>query len=583
MRTCAAAILLPLVGVFVISAAQPDLVFDAMQTELKRSITLTLEKLDKPYFVSYAIDDETVWSASATLGGLISASATKFRVPSVNIRVGDYKFDNTNYAGGGFGGARYDLRSFPLDDDPLVLRQYLWLATDSAYKGSLQSIARKRAALRSVTVSEQIPDFAPAAKYTLIRDYQPLKFDAKAWNDRTRRLSAIFNDFPALRSSLVEINAIDGYHRFVNSEGTQIREPQQEGSVQIRASAQASDGMIVRDSAQFYTGDIQKMFAEADLAKAARAIGQQVLKIAAAPMGENYSGPILFEGVASAQLMAEVLGRNVHIARKPVAPPGAPNQVATTELEGRRGVRIMPEFFDVTDDPSKPGFGHEEVDDEGVPDKPVALVEKGVLKDFLRTREPVRGYDDSNGRARLSGGPPVPTNLIVKARETSSLADIKKKMIDLCQQRGLNYAIIVRKMDFPSTASIEEARRMLAGGGSGSGHPISMPLYVYRLYTDGREELIRGVRLRGLNARSLKDILAAGNDSVTFNYREHGAPFALLGLGASSAEVSVVAPSVLIDDLELTKIDDELPKLPIVPSPASGVVQSSAPQAAASR
>jgi hypothetical protein len=100
-------------------------------------------------------------------------------------------------------------------------------------------------------------------------------------------------------------------------------------------------------------------------------------------------------------------------------------------------------------------------------------------------------------------------------------------------------------------------------------------MHIYRLYTDGREELIRGVRLRGLNARSLKDIMAAGNDSTTFNYIENGAPFALLGLGSSSAAVSVVAPSMLIDDLELTKIDDEMPKLPLVASPAL--------QAAASR
>ena len=102
-------------------------------------------------------------------------------------------------------------------------------------------------------------------------------------------------------------------------------------------------------------------------------------------------------------------------------------------------------------------------------------------------------------------------------------------------------------------------------GAAGAGHPVSMPLHVYKLYPDGHEELIRGVRLRGLNARSLKDILAAGDDSVTFSYMENDAPFALLGYGASSAEVSVVAPSVLIDDLELTKVDDELPRVPIAP------------------
>lgn len=549
-------------------AADPDPVLDAMKTELKRATGLSLNQLDKPYFVSYSIDDIHSWTASAMLGALISANTNTFRVPAVRIRVGDYKFDNTNFAGGGFGGgARYDLRSFPLDDDPLAIRQFLWLATDSAYKGSLQSIARKRSALRSVTISEELPDFSIAPRLSLIHEYQPAHFNDQVWKDEVRRVSTVFSAYPALRASLVELNVVDALHRFVNSEGTEIRTPERVGSVQIRASAQSPDGMIVRDARVFYTHDIDKLVPEANLQKAAKSVGDTVLQMAAAPMGDNYSGPILFEGVASAQIMAEVLGRNLHISRKPVAVPGAPSQTAPTELEGRRGVRIMPEFFDVSDDPSAPMFGHEEVDDEGVADRKVALVEKGVLKDFLRTREPVRGYSESNGHARLSGGSAVPTNLMVKARETSSLSDLRKKMIDLCQQRGLNYGIVVRRMDFPSSATLDEARRNLAAAGT-SGRAVSLPLHVYRLYTDGHEELIRGVRLRGLNARSLKDILAAGDDSAEFDYLENGAPFALLGLGASSAEVTVVAPSVLIDDLELTKIDDELPKLPVAPPPA---------------
>jgi hypothetical protein len=292
-------------------------------------------------------------------------------------------------------------------------------------------------------------------------------------------------------------------------------------------------------------------------------------------MGDNYTGPVLFEGVASAQIMAELLGRNLHISRKPVTAQGRDAQAATTDLEGRRGVRIMPEIFDVTDDPAQPLFGQEDVDDEGVAEHPISLVEKGVLKDFLRTRQPVRGYTESNGRARLAGNfgaeVPAPTNLLIKARETSSIADLKKKLIDLIQQRDLPYGLIVRKMDFPSSAGLEEARKILSA--AGSNRPVSIPLYVYRLYPDGHEELVRGERFRGLNARSLKDILAAGDDSVTFNYLDNSAPFALLGYGSSAASVSVVAPSVLIDDLEVTKVDDELPKLPVVPAP---VLKSSA-------
>ena len=150
----------------------------------------------------YVVDDEHIWSANATLGGLMDLTANNFRAPTVRVRVGDYKFDNTNWTGAGARGPGYDLRNFPLEDDnPLVLRQYLWLATDSAYKGSLQSIARKRAALRNVTVSDQSDRFCvPAPPLLSIRDYTPVRFDDKAWTDRVRRISAVFTDFPSSRA-----------------------------------------------------------------------------------------------------------------------------------------------------------------------------------------------------------------------------------------------------------------------------------------------------------------------------------------------------------------------------------------------
>ena len=544
--------------------AGPDVIFEGMKTELKRASTLNLGQLEKPYFISYAIDEGTSWSASATFGGLVGEGSSPFRAGEVHLRVGDYKFDNSNF--GSAGGARFDLRSFPLEDDPLAVRQYLWLATDSAYKGALQTIARKRAALGSVTVNEQLPDYALAPKNVVSAEFVPVKFDHKAWTARVRTASAAFNAYPSLRTGVVEYTALDGYHRMVSTEGTEIRKQEAMGSVQIRASAQAPDGMVLRDWAVFYAGNLDRMPSEAVLTKAAKETADSVMKLAAAPMGEAYSGPILFEGVAGPQLLAEILGRNLSIARKPVVPRGMPSQAAATELEGRRGVRIMPEMFDVVDDPTKPMFGHEDVDDEGVPSARISLVEKGVLKDFFRTRLPVRGYAESNGHARMQGGGPAPTNLIVTTREATPVADLKKRMLDLCQQRGLAYAIIVRKLDFPSTAPVEEARKIIAA--AGQGHPVSQPLRVFKLYADGHEEQIRGVRLHGVNARSLKDILFAGDDSVTFDYVENGAPLGLIGYGNSNASVSVVAPSLLIDDLELVKIDDELPKLPVVNAPA---------------
>src|SRR6266496_4400147 len=94
--------------VCVLPAAQQDAVFDAMQAELKRSMTLTLGQLDKPYYLSYQVDDQRIWSASASLGGLVGSNLNEFRAPTVRIRVGDYKFDNTNWTGANSPGPRYD-------------------------------------------------------------------------------------------------------------------------------------------------------------------------------------------------------------------------------------------------------------------------------------------------------------------------------------------------------------------------------------------------------------------------------------------------------------------------------------------
>ncbi|HVV47844.1 MAG TPA: hypothetical protein VHC72_21680, partial [Bryobacteraceae bacterium] len=326
--------------------AVQDPIFEAMKTELGRSMKLSLKQLEKPYYISYSIETGHQWGATAVMGGLLGVSSQPFRYPQMQLRVGDYKFDQTNFAGGGRGPS-YSLSGFPLDNSPDVIRQYLWLETDSAYKASLDAIARKRSALRSVTVSDELPDFDTARPNTILKDRPLVHFDDKTWNERTRRVSAVFNDYPNLRASVADYSAIDSIHRYVDSEGAAIRLPQSVGQFQIRASAQAPDGMIMRDSALFYTNDLTKMPSEAELTAAAKGVADGLTKLAAAPVGENYSGPVLFEGVAGPQLLAELLAPNLHISRKPT---GARTS-SPTELEGRRGVRIMPEMFDVVDDP----------------------------------------------------------------------------------------------------------------------------------------------------------------------------------------------------------------------------------------
>jgi len=183
----------------------------------------------------------------------------------------------------------------------------------------------------------------------------------------------------------------------------------------------------------------------------------------------------------------------------------------------------------------------------------------------------VAGLSGSNGRARLPGSfganRAAIGNLFVRANETVPAKDLSKKLIEMCKQRNKPYGIIVRRMDFPSSESVDEARRLLSSAAQAGGHPYTAPVLVYKVYPDGREELVRGLRFRGLNARSLKDIQAAGDDRNVFPFLNSPAPFALIGAASFVAPTCAIAPSVLIDDLELHSLEEELPKLPIVPAP----------------
>jgi hypothetical protein len=576
-----AALICALATSIAVPAAAPDddAVLRAMRDELARSRSIRVVNLEAPYFINYSLDDGENYTVTATLGGVVSSRRQRFRLPDVEVRVGDYQFDNTNYAGGFMFGSRYDISRFPLENDYGILRRYFWLATDSAYKTAVEMISRKRAALKNVAAAERINDFARAEPVSRVLPAGLQKLDEGVWMGLARSLSELFTGFPQIKDSSVEADLSNSIHYQVNSEGTELRYPDRLAYVRVRARAQAGDGMVLHDAVVFHSHDFSRFLPEPELRRGVTALAENLSKLAEASTGDSYNGPILFEGAAAAQLLAEVLGKSLTLARRPVSEGGRGGFFAPSELEGRQGSRIMPEFFTVVDDPTqtewrgRPLFGHYEVDREGVVPKPLTLVEKGVLKNFLLTRQPVRGFEGSNGRALLPGMLGASTagfgNLFVKAAETTPVSGLKQKLLEMCKNRGKEYGILVRRIDFPSSASLQELRQTMSHGGQGGGgsQRVSAPVLIYRVYADGREELIRGVRFGGLNVRSLKDIVAAGDDETVFELLDNTAPFALMGATGYVNEACVIAPSILIDDLELHKMDEELPKLPIVPAP----------------
>ena len=558
--------------------AADDPVLKAMRDELQRSMTLQFNSLEKPYYIEYVVEDGQRIQVTAVMDGIAGVDKSDFRIPRVRVRIGSPQFDNTNYVGSrtSYSG-RYGV-SFPLDNDYSTLRRAFWLTTDQAYKSALEAISRKQAALKNISSTEELPDFSMAKQAKMVLDWKPEKLDPQPWVPRIRELSSVFLRFPELRGSEVEFAALDGTRRMVSSEGGELRLPEQESELKMQATAQSKDGMSMRDAVVYHCLGFDGLPSDADLKLAAQELATTVTALAAAPRADDYTGPVLFEGAAASQILAELLGHNLALSRKPVTERDGPGGSAASELEGRVGSRILPESFKVVDDPTLKTwkgqrlFGTMLVDEDGVEAKPLTMVEKGVLKNYLLTRQPVRRFPTTNARARLQGsyGNSVAgiTNLIVESNEAVPYAELKAKLIEMLKQRDKPFGMIVRKMDFPSTASNAEIRRLINGAArSGGSRPVSLPLRVYRVSADGHEELVRGLRFRALNVRSLKDIVASGDDANVFNYLENGQLFALAGAGSETAETSVVAPSLLIDDLELVRIEDEQPNPPLVPAP----------------
>ena len=126
----------------------------------------------------------------------------------------------------------------------------------------------------------------------------------------------------------------------------------------------------------------------------------------------------------------------------------------------------------------------------------------------------------------------------------------------------------MRKLDYPASTPGDELRRVAEATSQRGGRVVSLPILIYKIFPDGREQLVRGLRFRGTSTRSLRDIVAAGDDETVFNSIQNGTLLAQVGAGNFVTGSTVIAPSVLFEDFEFERRTDDWPTLPVVPPPA---------------
>ncbi len=575
-----------------VPAGENDQTLRAMHDEMARSVErLQISEAGKPFYIEYRLLDLDVKTITASFGALISSTTTRNRYMRIGVRVGDYHLDSSNFISDeGFQGFLGSEGEVGIDRDYNSLRQDLWLSTDQAYKEAVIQMSLKQAFLRSLTKPPEIDDFSKTTPIVRVDTRMEPDWSSRNWENEAREASAVLKDFPQLYGTRVNYYLIYATTYLMTSEGTTIRTSHSLAAVEAALDTQADDGMPLHNFYAAYVARPDELPDAATVSKGLTNAATQLMELRSSPLVPDYTGPVLLDPAAASSALAQVLAPSLSGARPPLSMVQRYDEIMESmgghsEWSGRVGTRVLPASVTLVDDPTlkefqgQPLLGSYEVDDEGVKADRVFLVENGTLKDMLMSRRPGPDFLESNGHARsamLSDPQPLASNLFFQASDELKSADLRKKFIDACRDDGHEWCLEVKTMDNPALSSIHpndfsEFIGELAGGIS-SGERI--PLRVYRVYVaDGREELVRGGRMEGLTARSLRNILGIGDDPTVYTYMQNpnigfaGTALGEFGSAQNGIPSTVIAPSLLLDDVEIRGFHGEPRRVPIVPAP----------------
>jgi TldD protein len=517
-----------------------DTLLRAMQQELDREKALMLPGMQKPYFVEYRLDDISTYEAVANYGALTREESNHQRVVRVTVRIGDYTTDSSTSRGDGV------VELAPTDDNPLALQYALWTATDAAYKNALRAFSTKQAALKQFQSSQAQSDFAQVKPVVQVSPLVVLDLDRNEWRKRIVEASGLYASDSDVKSfaadvqySTASIRGIALNRYLVNTEGTMVRQGYTGYNGGISVGGQASDGMrLSRDN-----GTVATTAKELESASAFRKRVIEDLKsfdeLRKAPVisADDYHGPVLFSGDAAADVFTRLFVPNVEADR----PEMGTSARTTGAYSSSYKSRVLPDTMSVTDNPLESKFngkgllGAYSIDDEGVPAQSVDVVDHGKLENFLIGREPVKDFSTSNGHGRAAPAQAPHSRsgvVLIKSSQPLSKDELNKRLLSMAKDQNKDvYAV-----------------ETLGGE--------LLPRLLYRVHPDGSRQLVRGATFDELDNRSLRSgIVAAGNDFYVSN-----------SLGA--VPQTIIAPSILFDDIGVKRATVEQQKLPYYPPPA---------------
>jgi len=528
-----------------------DVLTSAMERELQRAHD-QLGKLDPPaYFMSYSVHDQSEAMAIGSQGSLMNSTHTRSRTADVVIRVGSPALDNSHETNRSSAISSGEL---PLDNDTDAVARELWQLTYGEYRKASKSYLNVKTSTEVNAKEEDTsPDFSTESPQ-VHADYSELP----AFPDQARleqmacKYSEPFRKYPYIYRSAVLLTVENARRHFVSTEGSREVLPSTLVRLVIQAETQADDGMELLRVETFQAETLGHLPGEAEIAARVDKMAADLKALRVAPLAEPYDGPALLSGRAAAVFFHEVLGHRLEGHRQRGEEEG---QTFTKKVN----TQILPEFLSVVDDPTMRTMNGLELggwytyDDEGMPATAVTVIANGVLKSFLMSRLPIKGFSVSNGHGRAQAGL-MPSgrqgNLIVTSTHTVKDAEMRQRLIDEVKKQGKPYGLYFEDIQGGFTLTQSAAPQVFQ----------VLPVLVWRVYPDGRpNELVRGVDIVGTPLAALNRIILTGDTTDIFN--------GVCGAESGSVPVSAAAPAMLFSEIEVQKRQHSLNRPPILSPP----------------
>jgi len=539
-------------------------ILDAMASELGRTMArLRLPGYEPPYFVSYQLREVEGFHLSGRHGALTEDRSRRERRVAVDVRVGSYALDSS----GGEEASPFAVpdgpgwlapREAPLDDDPVALRNTLWLVTDERYKEALSAWFKKRGkGVYRPDGEERGASFSREEPARHVDAPVAFSFDRERWRREVRDLSALLLGDPDVFDATVKVDAERKTRWFASSEGAALVTEDALFGVHLQAVSRAPDGQLLENGRDWYGRSERELPGPSELRAEAARLLAELRALRAAPALDPYIGPAILTPEATGVLFHEAVGHRLEGDRQDDDREGR-------TFQGQLGKGVLPPFLGVVDDPTVaaaagvPLNGHYGYDDQGVPAQRALLVKDGRLEGFLLSRKPVKPFERSNGHARSQGGaPPVARmgNLFVTSTRQVPMAELKRMLIAEARRQGKPYGLIVRDVSGGNTNTANFGYQAFKG----------TPRLLYRVDVDtGREELVRGVEIVGTPLAAINKVLATGDEPRAFN--------GYCGAESGYVPVATVAPAALVSELELQRTTHAGERGPLLPAPSAEAV-----------